>query len=325
MKHKISVLIPAYNVENKIEKCLYSLIEQTNDNFEIIIVDDGSSDNTRVILENFKYKFHDLKVYFQSNVGVAKTRQKLIDLASGDYIIFCDADDYLEKEAIETVYRIIEQKDIDLVIFGYNLVRENSVKRISRKNMCQGYYNKKQWELEHVKNVNNLYWSVLWNKCYKKEKIVKPTKIVFPELIEDVIFNVQFLGRSELIYVCNSVLYNYVQIGESLTRSKYVDTEVSIRKALSTYEILYREFLNSYPKRKAEIRCQMLFYLNKIIDRAEKIELSTLIDEIINSEFYIQCKTQKINFNVAMIYIQRYAIMIMKNIIVLIRGKNGRK
>ncbi|MFQ9563559.1 MAG: glycosyltransferase family 2 protein [Faecalibacillus intestinalis] len=314
MKYRISILVPAYNVESKIEKCVNSLIKQTNDNFEIIIIDDGSSDNTRRILETLKYKFHDLKIYYQENVGVSQTRQRLIELASGDYIMFCDADDYLEKEAIETMYHIIEQKDIDLVIFGYKLVRKTGIKHIARRKMSQGYYNKKHWELEHIKNIDDLYWSALWNKCYKKEKILQEKTIIFSELMEDVIFNIEFLGKSSLIYVCDSELYNYVQIGESLTRSKCVETETAIRKAFNTYEILYKKIVDSYPKRKVEIGYQILSYLNKLLDRTEKIALSTLNSEIRNSELYIQCKTQKINFNVMMMHLHKQSIIIVKNI-----------
>ena len=142
MKPIISVLIPAYNAEKTIEKTLDSLLHQSIQEFEVVIVDDGSSDETQHILEIYKKKSDIFRVYKQNNSGVAATRQKLIEKAKGKYLLFCDADDYYNTNTIETVIKTIEREKPDLLIYGYSLIKENGKKTIKKRKLDEGRYSK---------------------------------------------------------------------------------------------------------------------------------------------------------------------------------------
>ena len=98
---KVSVIIPVYNSEKYIEKCINSVLAQTYQNYEIIVINDGSKDNSGKIMEQLQDKYPDkIKYIEQENMGVAKTRNKGIEIATGDYIAFMDNDDYIEKKPI---------------------------------------------------------------------------------------------------------------------------------------------------------------------------------------------------------------------------------
>ena len=113
----ISVLIPAYNAEKTIKRCLDSLMCQTCKEFEVVIIDDGSSDNTFEIIKEYQKLNCKIIAYKSENCGVSVTRQKLLEISSGDYIMFCDADDYFESNAIERISDLLTRHPVDAIIF----------------------------------------------------------------------------------------------------------------------------------------------------------------------------------------------------------------
>lgn len=248
MNATISILIPVYNAEKTIRKALDALLEQTIQNFEVIVVNDGSTDKTQDILEEYQHKYNIFKVYYQNNSGVATARQLLVKMASGTHLLFCDADDYFEKNAIEEVLNAIEEHDTDLLIYGYRLVRKSGRKNVLRRQLLEGTYAKSDWEHSHVDGLTDLYWSALWNKCFKKELLEQPTTLRFQEILEDVIFNVEYMGRCKSIYILEKGLYNYIQIGESLTRGKKNDSVRAIEAAFGTYSYLRDALKEAYPR-----------------------------------------------------------------------------
>ena len=168
--------------------------------------------------------------------------------------MFCDADDYFEDSAIDQVYGDIiryrkENASPDVYIYGYNLVRSFGNKRIEHRRLTSGIYNKKEYSREHSSSMEDLYWSALWNKCYKKEICLNP-RIEFETMMEDVMFNIDFFSRCKNVYISSCVIYNYIQIGESLTRGKKRDNTESIKKAEEAYGKLYKKALNAYPEEK---------------------------------------------------------------------------
>lgn len=285
---QISILIPAYNAENKLEKCLESIVGQTVKNHEVLIIDDGSVDSTWKIIKKYCDKYSYIKGKRQENVGVSQTRQNLLQMASCDYIMFCDADDYIEENTIEEISKILKMTDADTIIFGYNLVKTNYTRSVSRRRLKEGTYEKKEWGRYHIRGNQDLYWSALWNKCYKRSVIEFPNKLQFQEQLEDVIFNAEFFGRCKKIFVLESVLYNYVQIGESLTRNKHshLDSAKNIEDAFYTYNYLYEALKKTYPEFYKQIAYQMYKRLNLLLKRASLLEKFD-IDYIRLSEFYL--------------------------------------
>ena len=112
---KISVIIPAYNAEKFLVESIESVINQTIDDFEIIVIDDGSTDSTLDILRNYEESYEDFIVICQDNSGPAAARNRGLDVAKGEYIYFLDADDVLELDALESLYNAAKRRKSDLV------------------------------------------------------------------------------------------------------------------------------------------------------------------------------------------------------------------
>ena len=125
---KISVLIPIYNVDKYLEECLESIINQTEKNIEIICVEDGSTDNSSLILEQYQNSDNRIKIiWHDKNQGLCKSRKDAVICACGEYIMFVDSDDYLDKNACEELYNAITNKKVDVLQFGTLLEPEKNV------------------------------------------------------------------------------------------------------------------------------------------------------------------------------------------------------
>lgn len=292
MKSIISVLIPVYNAEKTIERALDSLLNQTKQNFEVIIINDGSFDKTQAILEDYQKKSNIFKIYKQNNQGISKTRQTLVEKANNPYLLFCDADDYLNLNAIEIISNIIVRNNPDLLIFGYQLVKKNMTRSVFKRELNEGLYSKENCEKHHIHGLTDLYWSVLWNKCYKKELIIANPLIEFQNYIEDVIFNVEYMNRCQSIYVIEKSIYNYVQIGDSLTRGKKSDSPEKIGDAFSAFIYLYKVLEETYPKSINEINSYIYKMLLELCERAKKIDDKDTFIVITKSNLFCNAKNK---------------------------------
>lgn len=268
----ISILVPLYNCEKKIKRCVDSLKVQKPHVYEVIILDDGSTDaGYRVVQECIK-ECDNIRVYHQQNMGVAAARQKLIELAEGEYILFCDADDFIEPDTIEVIYGVLKEgMNMDAVIYGYNLVREHGKKSVYGRQLKEGLHQKSEFSKLHVNGISDLYWSSLWNKCYKTELCRSPQTIQFEKLLEDVMFNVDYLSRCTQVYVVRKPFYNYVQIGESLTRTKCIDDKQSICEAEEAYLTLDEKSIRAYPDEKQYIMKNSYIRKKKLMARAARV------------------------------------------------------
>lgn len=119
MNSIVSILIPVYNCERYLEQCLDSIVNQTYQHLQVVIVDDGSTDQSLQIAQSFARGYSFIEVYHQVNEGVATARNKLISLARGDYILFVDSDDWIEKDMIEQMLKVLQQTQVDIVVCGY--------------------------------------------------------------------------------------------------------------------------------------------------------------------------------------------------------------
>lgn len=117
---KVSIIIPIYNVEKYLRQCLDSAVNQTLSNIEIILINDGSTDNSSCIAREYSLNYSFIKLIEQKNSGQSIARNKGIDAANGKYIYFLDSDDYIEINAIENLYKEAERNNLDLVLFEGN-------------------------------------------------------------------------------------------------------------------------------------------------------------------------------------------------------------
>ena len=213
---KLSIIIPCYNVEKFVQKCANSILVQKGFDCELIFVNDGSKDNTLHILENLAIKDNRIKVINQENQGLSGARNTGIENAKGDYIMFVDADDWLEPNAFELISKNFNKED--LFCFSYNRVFEK--KSVPRDLKINGVYEAAfiqrrmvgllGEELRDPSQADSLV--TVWGKIYKTD-IVKKNKIVFVDTKifgnEDAFFNIQYLEFSYVVKLLNLPLYNY--------------------------------------------------------------------------------------------------------------------
>ena len=213
---KLSVVIPCYNVEKFVQKCANSILVQKGFDCELIFVNDGSKDNTLHVLENLAIKDNRIKVINQENQGLSGARNTGIENAKGDYIMFVDADDWLEPNAFELISKNFNKED--LFCFSYNRVFEK--KSVPRDLKINGVYEAAfiqrrmvgllGEELRDPSQADSLV--TVWGKIYKTD-IVKKNKIVFVDTKifgnEDAFFNIQYLEFSYVVKLLNLPLYNY--------------------------------------------------------------------------------------------------------------------
>jgi glycosyltransferase involved in cell wall biosynthesis len=218
---KISIIIPAYNVENYIDKCIESIINQTYENIEIIIINDGSTDDTRKICEEFKKKDNRIIVINKENSGVSIARNIGLKAITGKYIAFVDSDDWIEKDYCETMYYSMIENNVDLVMCG----RVNEIKATKRFNsgcgLPDGYY-----------KVDEIISEVICPQRYKiaitpHSKLFKASIIIdnlyFQEDLkydEDYIFNINYLYKaSSVMSIGSKFLYHYRTNPTSITNT----------------------------------------------------------------------------------------------------------
>ena len=202
---KISVIVPVYNVEKYIRKCLESLVKQTLKEIEIIIVDDGSTDNSVQIINEYMQNNENIKYYKKENGGLSDARNYGMQFATGKYIAFLDSDDYIDVTTYEKMYEKAKKEDSDIVEcnFYWNYGRKN------KKDIGEIYDNRKQMiEKDRV---------VAWNKLYKKELLEK-TKLKFPKGLryEDVEFFYKLVPNIQTVSFVKEPLIYYVQRKKSI-------------------------------------------------------------------------------------------------------------
>lgn len=196
----ISIIIPCYNAEKTIKRCLESVISQTYKNIEIVIINDGSTDKTDSIIKKY-INDSRIKYYNRNNHGIGKTRNFGIKEATGEYITFLDSDDYLPNDAIDNLYNFAQKNKLDLVVSDYYVDNKN----IKSEKI-------KSFPITNIKNNPNLIFDINlapWNKLYKKELI---ENIKFEENLkyEDAPFVIESIIKAKKIGKLDKETYYYV-------------------------------------------------------------------------------------------------------------------
>ncbi len=222
---KISVIVPVYNVENYLIKCLESLVYQTLKDIELICVNDGSTDGSLSILEDYQKRFSQVKVYTKSNGGLSDARNYGLKHAVGEYIAFVDSDDYVSLNMFEILYKTIKQAQADLCIAQIKEVYPTYEKEL----------------VDHNEIYPLLGHPTVWNKLYKHEWI-KKYQIEFPVGLwyEDNVFTYKYLLNHPKIVYVNDFLYYYRKnrigsIMSSQANPKIYDI-YEVGEILSTYK-----------------------------------------------------------------------------------------
>jgi glycosyltransferase, group 2 family protein len=297
---KVSVIIPVYNVENYLRKCLDSLVNQTLKDIEIIVVNDGTTDNSQEIINEYVKKYPKKVVsIIQENGGQGAARNTGLLHAKGEYIGYVDSDDYVEENMYEELYKKAKEEDSDIVICGNNVVKEN-------------------YELFSKEDVDKEFLlgkMAVWNKIYKKNIIVD-NKIQFRSKVwyEDLDFTMKVYFSSKKISYVDKPLYNYLLREGSTMNNNNIKRNLELIEAFDSL-IDYCKDKKIYNKAKDEIEFLCIYHmyifattrvLNTNNKYKDKIEIINKFKNYINSNFpnfkqnkylYLLPKRRKLIYN----------------------------
>lgn len=211
---KISIIIPVYNAEKTIRRCLESILTSKYEDYEVILIDDGSTDNSAAIISDYVSKDRRLKMITQLNAGPSSARNKGLELAKGDIIAFVDSDDYVRSDYLEQLSRAFEEKKADVVFFEFHRVTSDGVELSAHE--------LPDIQPEYYKNLIALseaeMFGYTWIKALRKEI---SRKVRFDEdmnLFEDEIFTCELLEEPVKLFYLKEAIYFYVRADGSLAQ-----------------------------------------------------------------------------------------------------------
>lgn len=237
---KVSILSPCYNVEKYVSQCLDSIIQQTYKNLQIILVDDGSTDNTLAILNQYASLDSRIEVHHQENKGVATARNELLSKVKGDYVLFVDSDDWIELDMVEFLIAKVTEENAEVAVCG-NVVNNG----IPKKNYKEETWGKEKVIEEFLRHTN--FNGSLWNKLFSV-KLLKNNPTFNPEISygEDALFTWQIIQNVEKIIVTDKQLYHYRMNEGSLSHAKWSPNKMGTGHIV--WELLEKETKEKYPQ-----------------------------------------------------------------------------
>ncbi|ENQ3078069.1 glycosyltransferase [Bacillus sp. WLY-B-L8] len=266
MSIKVSVIIPVYNAGKYITQCVESLLNQTLQQCEFIFINDGSKDNSREVIESYKELDHRIILINQENQGVSIARNKGLSVATGEYVGFVDADDYIEREMYEILYNSAKQDDCDVVISNINGEMEGHKVAIKYPfpvdTVLKNEYIDQEL-LPYFLKTDHLNTAV--NKIYKN-KIINENDVKFPEKVtlgEDGMFNIEFFSNATSMKYINYAGYHYREVTGSATRN--IVEKDYFKRALEVYTMeLPRVYIDKIDKLKVR-QLKSIKFINSVL------------------------------------------------------------
>lgn len=247
---KISVIIPVYNSSKYLRNCLDSLVKQSLNDIEIVVINDGSTDNSEEIIKEYSEKHSNLVLYTITNHGQSYARNYGLSKATGEYISFIDSDDYVSIDLFLEIIKKLKRKQYDIILFGYHAVDNNKNILFSKK-----------YEVSNKNNVSDIEYLMAdpcpWNKVYKKSFLDK-IKFKLPEgiIYEDYCYIPTLVKYNPSIGYVDKELYYYVYSDSSTMRN--TEYKVKYENLFKATELLYDGFKNEN-KYKDEIE-YLIYY-----------------------------------------------------------------
>lgn len=233
----ISVIVPIYNVEKYLNKCIESIINQTYRNLEIILVDDGSTDACPKICDDWEKKDTRIKVIHKKNGGLSDARNYGIKIMRGKYVSFIDSDDYIEMDMYEKLYNAVICTGSTIAMCGVNKVWENGNKQRMGKSLNQIYTTEEAFK----SLIEEEILQVVWNKLYDVE-LVKRILFDIGKYHEDEFWSYQVISKASKICSIDYVGYNYLQRENSIMGQEYSKKRLDAIEA----KVLRQKYINDY-------------------------------------------------------------------------------
>ena len=243
---KVSIIIPVYNPGEYFTRCLDSVVNQSLKEIEIICINDGSTDGSMDVLMSYSENDNRFKVFHQKNSGAGAARNKGIDVAQGEYIVFLDSDDWIENDMCEKLYNHAKDLDVDLVLFDVIWYHKNDKKEISK------FFNDNEFGEDYKSfvfdrtsiydKIVNPSLGVIWSKFYKTS-FIKENNIKFStyKIYNDVVFHfITILSANKIAYYPH-VFYHYIKVGQPSLQTSYRWGEYESTWFFVMYEV--RNFL----------------------------------------------------------------------------------
>lgn len=258
MNPTVSIIVPVYNAEKTIGRCIESILNQEYTDFELLLMNDGSKDSSGDICDRYAAKDSRIRVIHKENTGVSDTRNQALDLARGTYLQFLDADDWITPNATRLFVETAETYHCDLVISDfYRVVGE----RVSRKGDIDDdcVLTKEEFAAHMIEDPADFYYGVLWNKLFRRDIIEEHHLRMNPEIswCEDFMFNLEYIRYAEVFYALQVPIYYYVKTKGSLATQSISITK-TIKMKLMVFEYynnFYKHVLNEkdYEKNRAQV------------------------------------------------------------------------
>lgn len=255
---RVSIIVPVYNAEKTLSRCVDSILNQTYKEFELILVDDGSTDASGAICDEYAGKDVRIHVIHKENSGVSDSRNQGIAEAGGEYLQFLDSDDWISPDATALFVRTAEEQQCDMVIADFYRVKGE---RVSQKGAIEeaGLMDKAGYAANMMQRPADFYYGVLWNKLYKRSVIEKYRLKMDCDIswCEDFIFNLEYIRHIQTIYALKVPVYYYVK-----TKGSLVSQGMSMKKMIrmkrtvfAHYNRFYKEVFGeeAYEKRRLQI------------------------------------------------------------------------
>ena len=257
----ISVIVSIYNVQGYVEKSVQSIVNQTYKNLEIILVDDGSTDNSGKLCDAFAKNDARIKVIHKGNGGLSSARNEGIKVATGEYIAFVDGDDWIDEDMYEGMLSAISKYDADIAICNYKEISKKGIRDTSSDEVTV-FEGRETLKVFIEEDVNYQIQNAAWNKLYKRSLM---GELRFPEgkLFEDIVYTTKLLAGSKRAVYINKAYYNYI-----FDRSDSIMNSKKVERLLTDQIPAYQEkgkFLLSIGEKDLFLTHQFFFYKRMLL------------------------------------------------------------
>lgn len=258
MNPKVSIIVPIYNAEKTLPRCINSILNQDYIDFELLLIDDGSKDSSGAICDEYAAKDRRVRVIHKENSGVSASRNLALNEARGEYLQFLDADDWITPNATRLLVESATLNSCDMVISDfYRVIGE----RLSHKGSIDedGVLTREAFANLMMENPADFYYGVLWNKLYSRAIIEKNQLRMDPKIswCEDFMFNLEYIRHCENIFILQVPIYYYVKtkgslVSQGMSLTKTIKTKMMV---LEYYTDFYKQVLSEeeYEKKRLQI------------------------------------------------------------------------